>query len=176
MAGAWTGFAHEYTRNGTTTLSAALDRATGLVRAEHYQRRRRRELLDFMNEIVPHRDSEGHVHVILDNLSTHKPKHDRWLARHKNVHFHFPATHASRLNRIEIWFGVLSPKALRGSSTSRLTVFSQELGDPVQARRATGQMRTTAVVSGAVADQQSLGLFHRRLSGGDAPARKRRSG
>jgi transposase len=56
------------------------------------------------------------IHVILDNLSTHKPKRDRWLKRHPNVHFHFTPTHASWLNQVEIWFSILSRSALQGAS------------------------------------------------------------
>jgi len=52
----------------------------------------------------------------LDNLNTHKPKHDRWLTRHPNVHFHFTPTHASWLNQVEVWFSILSSKALAGIS------------------------------------------------------------
>lgn len=111
-----TGFAHEYTRHGTTTLFAALNVASGQVQAGHYQRRRRREFLDFMNELVAAQPPGQEIHVILDNLNTHKPKHDRWLARHKNVHFHFTPTHASWLNQIEVWFSILSRAALRGAS------------------------------------------------------------
>ncbi|MBW2609767.1 MAG: transposase [Deltaproteobacteria bacterium] len=74
---------------------------TGQVKAGHYNRRRRREFLDFMNLIMADCPSKE-IHVILDNLRTHKPKHDRWLSRHKNVHFHYTPTHASRLNQIEI--------------------------------------------------------------------------
>ena len=96
---ALTGFSPEYRRNGTTTLFAALDKATGLVRAGHYQRRRRRDFLDFRNEIVAHYGSAPQVHVILDNLTPPKPQHDRWRARHRNVHFHFTPTPASWLNR-----------------------------------------------------------------------------
>jgi transposase len=110
-----TGFSHAYKRHGTTTLFAALDVATGLVKTGHYQRRRRVEFLDFMNRLVG--EHAGHeIHVILDNLNTHKPKHDRWLARHKNVHFHFTPTHASWLNQVEVWFSILSAKALAGAS------------------------------------------------------------
>jgi transposase len=106
-----TGFSHAYKRHGTTTLFAALDIATGMVRAGHYRRRRRVEFLDFMNRIVAdHTDRD--IHVILDNLNTHKPKHDRWLARHKNGRFHYTPTHASWLNQVEIWFSILSRKAL----------------------------------------------------------------
>jgi hypothetical protein len=93
---ALTGFNHEYKRHGTTTLFAALDVVTGLVKAGHYRRRRRVEFLHFMNRVVvDHLGRE--IHVILDNLNTHKPKHDCWLARHKNIHFHFTPTHASWL-------------------------------------------------------------------------------
>jgi transposase len=110
-----TGFAHEYKRHGTTTLFAALEVATGRVQTAHHERRRRREFLDFMNEVVAaHPDVE--MHVILDNLNTHKPRHDRWLARHPNVHLHFTPTHASWLNQVEVWFSILKRAALDGAS------------------------------------------------------------
>ena len=110
-----TGFQHDYKRHGTTTLFAALEVATGMVKGNHYKRRRRVEFLDFMNGIV--REHPGReIHVILDNLNTHKPKRDRWLARHKNVHFHFTPTHASWLNQVEIWFSILQHQSLAGSN------------------------------------------------------------
>jgi transposase len=109
------GFSHDYKRHGTTTLFAALEVATGRVKAEHYHRRRRVDFLDFMNTVL--RDYPGRqLHVILDNLSTHKPKHDRWLARHPNVRLHFTPTHASWLNQIEVWFSILERSALRNAS------------------------------------------------------------
>jgi len=111
----FTGYSHDYKRHGTTTLFAALEVATGQVRTGHFKRRRRREFLQFMNEVVAD-CGDREIHVILDNLNTHKPKHDRWLARHKNVHFHYTPTHASWLNQIEIWFSILSRRALRGRS------------------------------------------------------------
>jgi transposase len=82
------GFGHEYKRHGTTTLFGALNIASGQIRKGHYNRRRRREFLNFMNELIAEYP-EQEIHVILDNLRTHKPKHDRWLSRHKNVHFHY---------------------------------------------------------------------------------------
>ena len=112
---ALTGFSHGYKRHGTTTLFAALEVATGHVTAGHYQRRRRREFLDFMNQLVDL--YEGfELHVVLDNLNTHKPKRDRWLQRHPNVHLHYTPTYASWLNQIEIWFSILSRRALQGAS------------------------------------------------------------
>ncbi|MGH2456546.1 MAG: IS630 family transposase [Candidatus Limnocylindria bacterium] len=110
-----TGFAHEYKRHGTTTLFAALEVASGQVHTAHRRRRRRREFLDFMNEVVA-AHPEREIHVVLDNLSTHKPKHDRWLARHRTVHFHFTPTHASWLNQVEVWFSILARRALAGAS------------------------------------------------------------
>lgn len=107
------GFSHEYKRHGTTTLFAALEVATGMVRVGHYLRRRRREFLDFMNQVVA-QYPDRELHVILDNLSTHKPKHDRWLAKYPLIHFHYTPTHASWLNQVECWFSILWRQALRG--------------------------------------------------------------
>jgi len=109
------GFSHCYKRHGTSTLFAALDVATGMVRTGHYQRRRRREFLDFMNDIVAANPARE-IHVILDNLSTHKPKRDRWLKLHPHVHLHFTPTYSSWLNQVECWFSILSRSALRGAS------------------------------------------------------------
>jgi transposase len=112
---ALTGFSHQYKRHGTTTLFAALEVTTGLVKTGHYPRRRRVEFLDFMNKLVAeYPDKE--LHVILDNLNTHKPKRDMWLKRHRNVHFHYTPTKASWLNQVEIWFSILSRSALKGGS------------------------------------------------------------
>ncbi len=95
---ALTGQSHDYKRHGTTTLFAALNVASGEVVGRHYKRRRRSEFLDFMNRIVAG-CREREIHVVLDNLSTHKPKRDMWLKRHNNVHFHYTPTHASWLAR-----------------------------------------------------------------------------
>ncbi|MGA2422212.1 MAG: IS630 family transposase [Candidatus Acidiferrum sp.] len=122
------GFSHCYTRHGTTTLFAALEVTSGLVKTAHYQRRRRREFLDFMNEIVTaNRDRE--IHVVLDNLNTHKPKEDRWLKRHAHVHFHFIPTYSSWLNQVECWFSILSRQALRGASFTSARQLRQAIDD-----------------------------------------------
>ena len=112
---ALTGQSHDYKRHGTSTLFAAFDVATGKVIGRQYKRRRRIEFLDFMNRVVAAHPGRE-LHVILDNLNTHKPKNDRWLKRHKNVHFHFTPTRASWLNQVEIWFSILAAKALAGTS------------------------------------------------------------
>jgi transposase len=112
---ALTGQAHDYKRHGTSTLFAALNVASGEVTARHYKRRRRIEFLDFMNQVVAAHPGRE-IHVVLDNLNTHKPKRDQWLARHKTVHFHFTPTHASWLNQVECWFSILAGQALQGAS------------------------------------------------------------
>lgn len=109
------GFSHGYKRHGTTTLFAALDISTGEVKTGHYARRRRREFLDFMNDVVAENGGRE-IHVILDNLNTHKPKRDRWLKQHPRVHLHFTPTYSSWLNQVECWFSILSRSALRGAS------------------------------------------------------------
>lgn len=112
---ALTGYSHNYKRHGTTTLFAALEVSTGQVKTGHFNRRRRREFLQFMNEVAA--DYKGReIHVVLDNLNTHKPKNDQWLSRNTNVHFHYTPTHASWLNQIEIWFSILTRRALQGAS------------------------------------------------------------
>lgn len=110
-----TGQSHDYTRHGTTTLFAAFDIATGKVTGRQYRRRRRIEFLDFMNRIIAAHPGRE-IHVVLDNLNTHKPKTDRWLKRHPNVHFHFTPTRASWLNQVEIWFSILAGNGLSGRS------------------------------------------------------------
>jgi len=124
---ALTGESHNYKRHGTTTLFAALEVATGkVVRAIHKKRRRRIEFLEFMNELVAaYPDKE--LHVILDNLNTHKPKDDRWLKRHPNVHFHFTPTSASWLNQVEIWFSILHGQSLKDLSCTTVTALCEHI-------------------------------------------------
>lgn len=120
------GQSFEYKRHGTTTLFAALEIGTGKVTGMHAQRRRREEFLAFMNRVVD-AYGEREIHVVLDNLSTHKPKHDAWLSRHSNVHFHFTPTHASWLNQVEIWFSILGRSALSGSSFSSIKAVCERI-------------------------------------------------
>jgi transposase len=111
---ALSGQSHDYKRHGTTTLFAALEVATGKIMAMHFKRRRRVEFLGFMNRVVaafPDRE----LHVILDNLNTHK-KCERWLKKHPKVHFHFTPTRSSWLNQIETWFSILQGQSLSGAS------------------------------------------------------------
>ena len=79
-----------------------------------------------MDQIVAEAPPERERHVILDNYCTHK-KCDDWLAQHPNVHCHFTPTSASWLNQVEIWFGIMARKALRGASFRSVAELSQAI-------------------------------------------------
>ena len=130
------GQAHEYKRCGNSTLFTSLEIATGQIRAKHSKRRRRVEFLAFMNELVADYPDQP-IHVILDNLSTHKPKRDQWLARHRNVHFHFTPTHASWLNQVEIWFSILARSTLDGASFTSVAKLRAAIDAFIEADNAT---------------------------------------
>lgn len=111
---ALTGHSHDYKRNGTSTLFAAFNVANGKVIAKHEKRRRRKEFLAFMDDVVAAYPNTR-LEVILDNLNTHK-KNEEWLARHPLVTFHYTPTRASWLNQVEGWFSILQGQSLDGTS------------------------------------------------------------
>ena len=107
---------HDYKRNGTTTLFAALEVATGTVTDACYDRHGKAEFLDFMRKVArAYPDRE--LHVVVDNYHTHK--HDdinRWLARNPRVTLHFTPTSGSWLNLVEVFFGIITRQAIRRGS------------------------------------------------------------
>jgi len=109
------GLKSTYRRHGTLNLFAALNVATGAIHAQTTKRKRRVEFLAFMEQLLAELPAQREVHVILDNYCIHK-RNEPWLAAHPNVTFHFTPTSASWLNQVEIWFGLLSRKALKGAS------------------------------------------------------------
>jgi transposase len=108
-----------YKRHGTLNLFAALEVATGLVhgRATSPEEKTKKGFLRFLEEVLAELPTASEYHVILDNHSIHK-RHEAWLQAHPNVHFHYTPTSASWLNMVEIWFGILGRKSLRGQSFS----------------------------------------------------------
>ena len=128
-----TGHSHDYKRNGTSTLFAAFEVATGKVKAAHKKRRRRLEFLEFMNDIVAAYPAGTAIHVVLDNLNTHKPRNDCWLKRHRNVHFHFTPTRASWLNQVEIWFSILQGNSLSGASFNSIKQLREHIDAFIEA-------------------------------------------
>lgn len=107
-----------YKRNGTLNLFAALEVSTGRIHGKTTESKKREEFRAFLDSVVNELPTDKEVHVILDNYSPHK-KNESWLAKYDGrVQFHFTPTSASWLNQIEIWFGLLTRKALRGASFS----------------------------------------------------------
>jgi transposase len=105
---------HDYVRNGTTNLYAALDTASGNVIAEMTPRHRAEEFRKFLNLIERSVPAGLEVHVVLDNSSTHKtPQIGRWLKSHPRFTFHFTPTYSSWLNLVERWFAELTTKWLK---------------------------------------------------------------
>ena len=111
---------HDYVRNGTINLYAALDTASGKVIAEMTPRHRAEEFRRFLNLIEGSVPEGLDVHVVLDNSSTHKtPSIQRWLQRHPRFTLHFTPTYSSWLNLVERWFAELTTKWIkRGSHRS----------------------------------------------------------
>jgi len=108
---------HDYVRNGTTSLFAALDPTSGSVIAQHYRQHRHQEFLRFLKLIDSSVPKEYDLHLILDNYATHKtPAVKNWLLRRPRFHLHFTPTSASWMNLVERWFAELTNRKLRRST------------------------------------------------------------
>jgi len=114
---------HDYKRNGTTTLYAALNLTQPQVVGRCAQRHRHQEFLAFMRMIDLEYPS-GEIHIIIDNYATHKhPKAERWFQRRPRYNCHFTPTSASWMNMVEIWFSIMTRQRIRrGSFTSQLAL------------------------------------------------------
>jgi len=105
---------HDYKRNGTTTLFAALNVLDGTVIGRNMKRHRHQEFIRFLNDIEAHVSKRKAIHAIVDNYATHKhPKVRRWLAQHPRWTFHFTPTSASWLNAVEGFFAKLTNRRLK---------------------------------------------------------------
>jgi len=105
---------HDYKRNGTTTLFAALNVATGEVVGECYERHRHDEFLIFLKKLDRQTPRELALHLIVDNYATHKhPAVQAWLAKHPRVQLHFTPTSASWLNLVERFFAEITQNRIR---------------------------------------------------------------
>ena len=105
---------HDYKRNGTTTLFAALEILEGKVIGQCFAHHRHQEFLKFLRRLDREFAEELDLHLVLDNYGTHKhPKVQSWLQRHRRFKLHFIPTSSSWLNQVERWFAELSDKAVR---------------------------------------------------------------
>lgn len=107
---------HDYQRNGTTSLFAALQVVSGKVHGRCYRQHRHQEFIAFLKSLA-RRYPGRELHLICDNYGTHKhPEVRQWLSAHPRIHMHFTPTSASWLNLIERWFAVISQQAIRRGS------------------------------------------------------------
>ena len=121
---------HDYKRNGTTTLFAALDVKSGLVIGECQPRHRAKEFIRFLKRIDRCVKKHLDVHLVLDNYGTHKtPEVRAWLAKHPRFHLHFTPTSASWLNLVERFFGEITQKRIRRGTFRSVAELEEAIHD-----------------------------------------------
>ena len=154
---------HDYVRHGTTSLFAALDVATGKVIGEVHRRHRAEDFKKFLDTIDQNVPAALDVHLILDNLSTHKtPAIKRWFLRHPRFHLHFTPTSASWINLVERWFSLLTERQLRRGVHRSTRELERAIKEFVEVHNADPK----PFVWTKTADQilESLARFCRRIS------------
>lgn len=140
---------HDYQRNGTCDLFAALDIATGTVITDIRKTHTSADFVAFLNKVNRNVPPGLDVHVVLDNLSAHKtPTVHKWLLRHKRFHFHFTPTYGSWMNLVERWFSALTTKKLQRSAHRNVA----ELAADIEAWAATWNENPTPFVWHKTAD------------------------
>jgi transposase len=121
---------HDYKRNGTSSLYAALDITTGKVIGQMHARQRAIEFKKFLVTLDKEIPNDLHVHVVLDNSSTHKtPAIQRWLVAHPRFALHFTPTSSSWLNLVERWFAELTTKKLRRGTHHNVRDLNADIRD-----------------------------------------------
>jgi len=122
------GVTHDYVRHGTTTLFAALDIATGRVLTKCKQRHRHQEFLQFLRHIDASVPKQLDVHLVVDNYATHKHATvRRWLAARPRFHVHYTPTYSSWLNQVEIWFNIITQRAIRRGTFRSVRDLTQKI-------------------------------------------------
>lgn len=121
---------HDYARNGTTSLFAALNAATGEVMGACHRRHRQQEFLSFLKTIEANVPEDLDLHVVMDNYGTHKtPRINNWLARRPHWHVHFTPTGASWLNLVERFFAEITTKRIRRGTFRSVRELERAIGD-----------------------------------------------
>lgn len=124
---------HDYKRNGTTTLFAAIELAEGKIISDCLPRHRHQEWIQFLKQIDAETPPELDLHLIVDNYATHKhPKVMSWLKRHPRFHLHFTPTSSSWLNVIERWFRDLTQNRIRNGVFRSVAELEQAIRDYIE--------------------------------------------
>ena len=134
------GIESTYRRNGAANLFAALEAATGKIHGKTAApcQKTKKGFIEFMDGLLMELPSAEEYHAILDNHSIHK-RHDAWLEKHKNAFFHYTPTSASWMNMVEVWFGILARKSLRGKSFSSTEELCMHIGKYIEAYNPTAK-------------------------------------
>ena len=121
---------HDYKRNGTTTLFAALELAEGRLIGTCMPRHRHQEWIKFLQQIDDQTPPDLDMHLIVDNYATHKhPKVQKWVRKHPRFHLHFTPTSSSWLNLVERWFREITTKRIRRGTFKSVDVLVTAIND-----------------------------------------------
>jgi transposase len=124
---------HDYKRNGTTTLFAAIEMAEGHLIGRCMSKHRHQEWIKFLKQIDAETPAELDLHLIVDNYATHKhPKVESWLRRHRRFHVHFTPTSSSWLNLVERWFREITDNRIRRGTFRNVEQLIQAIMDYIQ--------------------------------------------
>src|SRR5712691_4696329 len=157
---------HDYQRNGTTTLFAALSMLDGKVIGDCMPRHRHQEFIRFLKKIDVETPAELALHVIVDNYATHKhPRVTSWLWRHPRFHLHFIPTSSSWLNLVERWFRDITDKRIRrgsfGSVPELITAIKEYLANHNQNPRIfTWTASAERILAKVAKCKEALGTLH----------------
>jgi putative transposase len=150
------GVTHQYQRHGTLTLFAALDLSTGEVIAQCKRRHRHQEFLQFLNHIEAQVPKELDIHLVVDNYATHKHHNvKKWLAARPRYHVHYTPTYSSWLNQVEIWFNIITQKAIRRGAFSSVKKLTERIDLFVKTDNAKANPFTWAATADSILEKLS---------------------
>jgi transposase len=145
---------HDYKRNGTTTLFAALDVLKGQVIGQCMKRHRHQEFLKFLRTIDRQTPEHLDLHCIVDNYATHKKQEVKdWLAKHPRFHFHFIPTSSSWLNLIERWFRDITTRRIRRGVFNSVPQLEQAIDEYIQHNNANPKPFTWTKSAGQIVEK-----------------------
>ncbi len=157
---------HDYARHGTTSLFAAFNIADGTVISELHRRHRAAEYLKFLRAIDKTVPPELDVHIVCDNLATHKtPAVNEWIARHPRFHIHFTPTGSSWINQVERWFAYLTTQMLQRSAHKSVQALEADVRDWIEQWNSDPRPFVWKKTAEEILD--SLARYLQRISGGE---------
>jgi putative transposase len=155
------GITHQYVRHGTTTLFAALDLATGKVIAQCKKRHRHQEFLQFLKHIDAQVPKTLDIHLVVDNYATHKhTKIRNWLAARPRYHIHYTPTYSSWLNQVEIWFNIITQKAIRRGTFRSIKQLTDKIDQFVKNYNSSSQPFSWTATADSILDKMKRIMQH----------------